>query len=64
MPVYEYECSHCGESFEIRQGFDSEPVLRCPNCDRRAKRRPSRFSFTFADMRKSKVVPGARQVRV
>jgi len=63
MPLYEYGC-RCGYRFEIRQGFESEPVARCPKCESKAYRRPSRFSFTFADTRKSAVNPEARQVRV
>lgn len=31
MPIYEYECLNCGETFEKRQSFNDEPVADCPN---------------------------------
>jgi len=33
MPIYEYQCIHCGEKFEVRQriGEDSSG-LTCPKC--------------------------------
>ncbi|MFH1140932.1 MAG: FmdB family zinc ribbon protein [Chloroflexota bacterium] len=39
MPIYDYECAGCGHQFELRQGFDSEPVETCPRCQGRAQRR-------------------------
>lgn len=38
MPVYEYECPKCGCRFEIKQAYDSEVVIRCPNCEGKARR--------------------------
>ena len=33
MPIYEYECSKCGERFEIRRSMaDSDSETRCPKC--------------------------------
>ncbi len=29
MPIYEYECQECGHRFEVRQGFDDEPLTEC-----------------------------------
>ena len=46
-PLYEYWCKSCGHQCEIVQGFDATTVLRCPNCDGAAYRKPSRFSFSF-----------------
>ena len=31
MPIYEYKCEECGLRFEVRQGFDDEPVTECPH---------------------------------
>jgi putative FmdB family regulatory protein len=33
MPIYEYQCTQCGEKFEVRQaiGEDSSAVS-CPKC--------------------------------
>lgn len=39
MPTYDYQCSECGNRFELRQGFDAEPVEVCPRCQGRAHRR-------------------------
>ena len=30
LPTYEYECTHCGHTFEVRQGFSEEPLSLCP----------------------------------
>ncbi|MEK7777430.1 MAG: FmdB family zinc ribbon protein [Chloroflexota bacterium] len=39
MPIYDYGCATCGNQFELRQGFESEPVETCPRCQGRAQRR-------------------------
>ena len=39
MPIYEYECNSCHTSFELRQGFDADPVGTCPTCQGAAQRR-------------------------
>lgn len=39
MPTYDYQCAECGHRFELRQGFDAEPVEMCPRCQGRAHRR-------------------------
>lgn len=31
MPIYEYECEKCRSRFEVRQGFDDEPITECEN---------------------------------
>ena len=33
MPIYEYRCGQCNHCFELRQGFDAEPVAVCPQCE-------------------------------
>ena len=38
MPTYEYECTACGDRFELRQGFNDEPVSTCPSCQGRCRR--------------------------
>ncbi|MBI2910874.1 MAG: hypothetical protein HYY05_01935 [Chloroflexi bacterium] len=38
MPVYEYECGGGHGRFELRQGFDAEPVAPCPACGQSARR--------------------------
>lgn len=32
MPVYEYECEHCGARFERTQSVRDEPIRQCPEC--------------------------------
>jgi putative FmdB family regulatory protein len=39
MPIYQYSCPKCDNSFELRQGFDAENVAACPKCKSKAKRR-------------------------
>ena len=39
MPRYDYECDTCHYLFELRQGFDSEPVATCPECENSARRK-------------------------
>ena len=31
-PRYDYDCPTCGQRFELKQGFDSDPVAPCPEC--------------------------------
>ena len=38
MPIYEYECIHCGHRFEVKQGFHDKPQADCPQCKKKAKR--------------------------
>ena len=39
MPIYQYCCSKCNTSFELRQGFNDDSVAACPKCKSEAKRR-------------------------
>jgi putative FmdB family regulatory protein len=33
MPIYEYECNHCGHKFELlRRINDSDAEIKCPEC--------------------------------
>ena len=38
MPRYDYVCPDCGNEFEVRQSFDSEPVADCGACQGTARR--------------------------
>lgn len=34
MPLYEYQCTACGERFEVRQAMSEDgSKLRCPKCN-------------------------------
>lgn len=39
MPIYEYQCSQCGEVSEFLQKVSDEPMLVCPHCEEAALRR-------------------------
>lgn len=32
MPIYEYKCENCGDTFEILQKFNEEPLTECILC--------------------------------
>jgi putative FmdB family regulatory protein len=33
MPIYEYECTVCGERFELRRNITaSDSEIKCPKC--------------------------------
>ena len=38
MPRYDYECGVCHHVFELKQGFDAEPVAACPKCENSSRR--------------------------
>jgi putative FmdB family regulatory protein len=38
MPTYEYECSQCGQRFEIRQNMNDARIAECPKCNGKAHR--------------------------
>lgn len=38
MPTYEYECTHCGNNFEIFQKITDKPIQSCPKCKSKVKR--------------------------
>jgi len=40
MPIYEYECTSCGERFELRRSIaDSDSEIKCPKCGAKHPRR-------------------------
>jgi putative FmdB family regulatory protein len=48
VPIYEYVCSKCGESFEkLVRSTSSEVEVRCPRCDAdKVARKISVFGFS------------------
>ncbi len=38
MPNYDYECTHCGHTFELFQSMTAAPLNKCPKCGKRPKR--------------------------
>jgi putative FmdB family regulatory protein len=45
MPIYEYQCSNCGEKFEVRQAIGEDGSgLSCPKCH---TKNPKRLFSSF-----------------
>jgi len=47
MPIYEYYCQSCGETFERFQKITEDPLSKCPKCGKAVKRLISQTSFTL-----------------
>lgn len=46
MPVYEYECDHCGYCFdEYKNTFVNGDFSKCPMCNKKAEKILSKTSF-------------------
>ena len=45
MPLYEYSCSKCNESFELMKSFNDNNPVKCPKCGTEAKKLISGTSF-------------------
>jgi len=50
MPIYEYECTKCGEKFELRRNIaDRDADAECPEChDEHPRRLCSMFGMVMA----------------
>lgn len=45
MPIYEYQCTKCGEVFEAFQKITDEPLTNCKLCNCRVEKLISQSSF-------------------
>lgn len=45
MPIYEYQCTKCGEVFEAFQKVTDEPLSQCKFCKARVEKLISQSSF-------------------
>ena len=45
MPIYEYQCSKCGEVFEAFQKITDEPLSKCKFCQGKVEKLISQSSF-------------------
>lgn len=45
MPIYEYQCTKCGEVFEAFQKITDEPLTQCKFCKSRVDKLISHSSF-------------------
>lgn len=39
MPIYTYKCENCGVQFDKHQHFSDPPLVRCPECSKKALRK-------------------------
>ena len=47
MPIYEYQCNHCNEVFEIFHKIDEDCKVACPKCLGPAKKLISAPNFVL-----------------
>jgi putative FmdB family regulatory protein len=47
MPLYEYQCVSCGETFEVRQKFSDAPLTQCKACGGPLKKLISHSGFAL-----------------
>ena len=45
MPIYEYQCTKCGEVFEAFQKITDEPLTHCKFCNSKVEKLISHSSF-------------------
>jgi putative FmdB family regulatory protein len=45
MPIYEYECTKCGQIKEAFQRFSDKPLSKCSHCSGKLQRLISHSSF-------------------
>lgn len=45
MPIYEYQCTKCGESFEAFQKITDKPLTKCKFCHGKVEQLISHSSF-------------------
>ena len=47
MPIYEYQCTKCGEVFDALQKFSDAPLTKCKFCDGKVKKLFSTPALVF-----------------
>ena len=45
MPIYEYECTHCGNIEEALQKFSDKPLTKCRHCQGKLTKLVSQSTF-------------------
>ena len=45
MPIYEYECTQCGNVHEIMQKISDKPLSKCPQCAGKLQKMISHSTF-------------------
>ncbi|SPF48621.1 putative regulatory protein, FmdB family [Syntrophobacter sp. SbD1] len=62
MPLYEYRCTKCGDTFEQLILGESEP-MSCPKCQGEVEKLISSFSIDISDEICAKVPRGEQRER-
>lgn len=47
MPIYEYRCEICDETFEVFHKISDAPLGKCPKCGKKVNRLISQTSFAL-----------------
>jgi putative FmdB family regulatory protein len=47
MPLYEYQCKSCNNTFELRQKFSDAPASECPSCGGAVEKLISQSGFAL-----------------
>jgi putative FmdB family regulatory protein len=47
MPLYEYRCESCDNTFELRQKFSDPPASTCPTCGGKVEKLISQSGFAL-----------------
>jgi len=47
MPLYEYQCKSCNNTFELRQKFSDPPASTCPACGGEVEKLISQSGFAL-----------------
>ena len=47
MPIYEYRCESCADTFEIKQSMKDDPLTACPRCGKHVQRLISSPAIMF-----------------
>jgi len=45
MPIYEYECTKCGQFTEVWQKFSDPPIKKCESCKGKVRKLVSQSTF-------------------
>jgi len=45
MPIYEYECTKCGNVEEVLQNFSDKPLTKCQSCAGKLNKLVSQSTF-------------------
>ena len=70
MPVYTYECEHCGQRFDAKQSFTDVSLTVCPNCGGKIHRviqpvgvvfKGSGFYITDSKAKQNLATPGTKK---